>query len=84
VGTLCALDRVPRNLSVEQKESLAALTRQVMGMLELRRTVNALDRALAGKKAAQEEVATLRDLLPMCAWRRKIRDDEELWLGVEE
>jgi len=84
LGTLCAIDRVPREFSDEQKEALAALARQVIMMLELRRTVKALDVALAEKRAAQEEVNVLRDLLPMCGWCRKIRDDEQLWVGVEE
>lgn len=84
LGTLCAIDRVPRELSAEQKEALTALSRQVMSMLELRRTIRALDIAQAEKRAAEAEVDTLRDLLPMCAWCRKIRDDEQLWLGLEE
>jgi len=54
-------------------------------MLELRRTIKALDVARqAEKRLAEAEVEALRDLLPMCAWCRKIRDDEELWLGLEE
>jgi GAF domain-containing protein len=84
LGTLCAIDRVPRELTDDQKQALQALSRQVIMMLELRKTVRALDVALAEKRAAEEEVATLRDLLPMCAWCRKIRDDEQLWMGVEE
>jgi len=84
LGTLCAIDRVPRNFTEEQKEALQALARQVMAMLELRRTVKALDTALAEKRTAETEVETLRDLLPMCAWCRKIRDDEYLWHGLEE
>ena len=84
LGTLCAIDRVPRDLSEEQQDALSALSRQVIMMLELRRTVKALDVALAEKRAAEAEVNTLRDLLPMCGWCRKVRDDEQLWLGVEE
>jgi diguanylate cyclase (GGDEF)-like protein len=37
IGTLCALDDVPHELSVEQREALAALARQVVAQLELRR-----------------------------------------------
>jgi GAF domain-containing protein len=36
LGTLCVLDRVPRELTAEQIESLRALARQVMAQLELR------------------------------------------------
>ncbi|HSI15619.1 MAG TPA: GAF domain-containing protein [Chthoniobacter sp.] len=84
IGTLCAIDRVPRELTPEQKDALLSLSRQVITMLELRRTVKALDTALAEKRAAEAEVETLRELLPMCAWCRKIRDDEQLWHGLEE
>jgi two-component system cell cycle sensor histidine kinase/response regulator CckA len=37
LGTLCVIDRVPRELSASQEESLRALSRQVMTQLELRR-----------------------------------------------
>ncbi|GAC1375578.1 MAG: hypothetical protein NVSMB30_19860 [Hymenobacter sp.] len=38
LGTLCALDTVPRHLSPDQREALRILARQVMAHLELRRT----------------------------------------------
>ena len=37
LGTLCAIDRVPRELNAEQKTALQALSRTVMAQLELRR-----------------------------------------------
>ncbi|HTJ63784.1 MAG TPA: GAF domain-containing sensor histidine kinase [Alphaproteobacteria bacterium] len=37
LGTLCVLDRVPRQLSEDQKAALEALARQTMAQLELRR-----------------------------------------------
>ncbi|MDB5235062.1 MAG: hypothetical protein JWR44_2055 [Hymenobacter sp.] len=37
IGTLCALDTVPRELSADQREALRTLARQVMAHLELRR-----------------------------------------------
>ena len=40
VGTLCALDTKPRDLSDDQRDALAALSRQVMAQLELRRLLN--------------------------------------------
>ena len=36
LGTLCVIDKSPRKLSAEQKESLMALARQVVNQLELR------------------------------------------------
>jgi diguanylate cyclase (GGDEF)-like protein len=41
VGTLCAMDTVPRELSAEQMDALAALSRQVVAQLELRRLLSA-------------------------------------------
>ncbi len=45
LGTLCVIDRVPRELSAEQRETLRALSRQVMAQLELRRQSARLARA---------------------------------------
>ena len=42
-GSLCVLDRVPRELSRAQREALRALARQVMSLLELRRTAAELE-----------------------------------------
>lgn len=39
LGTLCVVDRVARSLSPEQEQALAALARQVMSQLALRRAV---------------------------------------------
>ena len=39
LGTLCTMDSVPRSLTAEQGRALAALSREVMVHLELRRTV---------------------------------------------
>ena len=36
IGTICVIDRVPRTLSSAEKNSLLALSRQVMSQLELR------------------------------------------------
>jgi signal transduction histidine kinase len=44
LGTLCVLDRVPRNLSDEQKAALEALARQAMGQMELRRALEEAER----------------------------------------
>jgi len=39
IGTLCVLDRVPRQLKAAQTEALRALSRQVMNQLEMRRKI---------------------------------------------
>jgi PAS domain S-box-containing protein len=45
LGTLCVVDRVPRELSAGQREALRALSRQVMAQLELRRQSARLSQA---------------------------------------
>jgi diguanylate cyclase (GGDEF)-like protein len=42
IGTLCVIDRRPRHLDAAQEKALAALSRQVIGQLELRKTLGDL------------------------------------------
>ena len=42
LGTLCVIDKRPRELSPAQQKALRALSRQVMNLLELRRTASRL------------------------------------------
>ncbi len=76
LGTLCVVDHHPRRLSVAQRKALQALSRQVMALLELRRVSTHLAEAL-------EHVKTLQGLLPICAWCKRIRDDQGYWDQVE-
>ena len=45
LGSLCVIDRVPRNLDAEQREALFRLGRQVVHLMELRRQRSELDAA---------------------------------------
>ena len=76
LGTLCVLDRQPRQLSAEQEKAMQALQRHVMALLELRRVSARLADAL-------DNVKILQELLPICAWCKRIRDDEGYWSQVE-
>lgn len=51
LGTLCVLDRTPRELDPTQRAALEALSRQVIALLELRRAV-AAERLATGLTAA--------------------------------
>ena len=59
LGTLCVIDRVPRDLSPEQREALRALGRLVVAQLELRRSVSALSKAIGERKRAEIELDQL-------------------------
>lgn len=50
LGTLCVIDNTPKLLSQSQIKSLKALTRQVMNLMELRRTKSELENALETTK----------------------------------
>jgi GAF domain-containing protein len=76
LGTLCAIDRKPRQLSADQKTAMQALARQVMALLELRHVSMRMAEVL-------ERVKMLRGLLPICAWCKRIRDDKGYWSQVE-
>jgi GAF domain-containing protein len=77
MGTLCVIDRSPRNLSEGQKRALEALARQASELIEFRRTLIELKEALG-------TIKLLGGLLPICAWCKKIRDENGTWTLIEE
>lgn len=56
VGALCVMDREPRELSPDQEKSLKALSRQVMRLLELRRSKILLQETLSSLQLKNEEL----------------------------
>lgn len=76
LGTLCAVDRVPRTLDASQREALSALARQAVVLLEQRRAMAELAEAL-------ERVRTLEGLLPICSYCHQIRDEAGEWKRLE-
>jgi GAF domain-containing protein len=55
LGTLCVVDRAPRELSSEQREALKALSRLVLAQLEFRRNLILLKEALTDRTKAEHE-----------------------------
>jgi GAF domain-containing protein len=60
LGTLCVIDKIPRELSVDQKQALRVLARHVMTQLELRRHAHELDHARQEGKEIKDELEKAR------------------------
>lgn len=76
VGALCVVDREPRTLTPAQATALKALGRQAVQLMELRR----VSAELAG---ALEDIKSLKSLLPICAYCKRVRDDAGYWSDLE-
>jgi GAF domain-containing protein len=55
LGTLCVIDQIPRELSAAEKEALKALSRLVLGQMELRRNLVLLKQALNDRSKQEHE-----------------------------
>jgi GAF domain-containing protein len=55
LGTLCVVDRTPREFGPDQKEALQALGRLVLAQLEFRRNLQLLKEALTDRTQAEHE-----------------------------
>lgn len=56
IGTLCVIDRVPRDLTDVQRAALTALSRQVVALLQLRRRNTELDETRKRLLLTQQEL----------------------------
>jgi GAF domain-containing protein len=55
LGTLCVVDRSPRDLAPDQRDALKALSRLVLGQLEFRRNLLLLKEALTDRTKEEHE-----------------------------
>lgn len=60
LGTLCVIDKVPRELRPDQQQALRVLARHVMTQLELRRQSKNVASANPAEKSASAELAEAR------------------------
>jgi len=56
----------------------------ILDVTELKETAQQLAEEKEQLKAALSEIKTLKEILPICSYCRKIRDDEGLWQRLDE
>jgi len=61
LGTLCVIDRVPRQLSPSQADALRMLSRQVVSQMELRRTRVGLEKSLGTAQKRDHDLRTAEE-----------------------
>jgi PAS domain S-box-containing protein len=81
LGTLCVIDREPRHLEPGQKEALLALSRQVMALMEERRTSAALRGAM---QALTRSEALFREAYENAPIGIALVSPEGEWLRVNQ
>ena len=70
LGTLCVIDRRPRQLTDAQLDALKILRNAVVTQLELRR--------------AMDDFRVVEQLIPMCAWCRAVRSPDGSWQPLQD
>lgn len=83
LGTLCVIDREPRELTTDQYTALQALGRQVIAQLELRRHMLQRDVLFKQFQEAVKEVKILSGILPICSTCKVIRNEQGEWVQME-
>lgn len=82
LGTLCVIDREPRQLDEEQLKTLRALARQVMAQLELRRTVRSLETQTERLVRYQEKLERYHDKLELANERLAAQSRTDALTGL--
>ena len=85
LGTLCVLDRKPRQLTVAQQDALRALSRQVEAQIELRRRL-IQERRDSGEALREKDVSVrmLAEQMPAVLWSvdRDLRFTSSMGAGL--
>ncbi len=82
-GTICAVDIKENRWITPSDTLLFAVKDAVEAHLALLASMNELKKKNRKLKVALKEVKTLRGLLPICAYCKKIRDDRGYWMQLE-
>ena len=77
VGTLCVIDRKPRQLSDQETEVMQALARQVVAFLELRKKSIHLIESFCTHNEKRKMIST-------CSYCRKAQDNDGAWLHLDK
>jgi signal transduction histidine kinase/ActR/RegA family two-component response regulator len=79
LGTLCVIDRVPRELTAEQSKALGILSRQVVSLLERKQAERALQQARAEQEqqVSELEASAVREMRVQSLLQHETRLREE-------
>ncbi len=83
-GTLCVLDSKPNAYNQDVKELMEKLRDLLQSHLELIYMNHMLGEERRRFVEYAGEIQRLRDMIPICAHCKKIRDDDGFWESVEE
>ncbi len=83
LGTICVIDRAPRELSSEKIDALRALSRQVVAQLELRRVVTELDRKGTELQAYQRQLEAYQQQIELANAALESRSATDALTGVK-
>jgi GAF domain-containing protein len=70
LGTICIIDRRPRQLDAAQLDSLRLLQTLTQNLIDMRR--------------ARMDLEALRSMLPICSWCRSVQGESGEWIPLQD